>query len=213
MRLAAIVLPALAALAACAAPPGRTVLPPDPAGPTASDQRAVYTPGSRAIAPTAEATAGGAELALVTEVLSDLQRRSFAQNREFCGYLALDGAGRHVTTPISGGDEASCPLPVVPAGLTLLASFHTHSTYSPDYASEWPTVQDVLTDARTNIDGYISTPGGRLWHVDTDTLTVRQLCGRGCLPQDPNYVAADDGPLRPVMSMGQLQAWERAIGG
>ncbi len=175
-------------------------------------QRAAYTPPDRAAPATAEATATGAELAFVSTILADLQRRSFAENREFCGYLGLDAAGRLAATPISTGDEASCPLPTISPGLTLLASFHTHSTYSPDYASEWPTTQDVLTDASDGIDGYIATPGGRLWHVDTDTLTVRELCGRGCLPQDPNYVAAEDGPLRPVMTLRDLQSWERSGG-
>jgi hypothetical protein len=206
MRLAAFALSALAVLAACAAPPGVPVAAPGERAVPAI--RGAYTPAPGG-PPTAEATASGAELALVRGVLSDLQRRSFAQNREFCGYLGLDASGRLVPTPISAGDEASCPLPAVPPGLTLVASFHTHSTYSPDYASEWPTVQDVLTDAQTGIDGYISTPGGRLWHVDTDTLTVREVCGRGCLPQDPNYVAAEDGPLRPVMTLRDLLSWER----
>ncbi len=95
--------------------------------------------------------------------------------------------------------------------MRLVASFHTHGSYSPYYASEWPTTQDVLTDASTGIDGYIATPGGRLWHVDTDTMTVRDLCGRGCLPQDPRYVASEDGPLRPTLTFRQLQAWERGL--
>ena len=139
--------------------------------------------------------------------------RSFAANREHCGYVGLDPMGNWMASPVIAGAEASCPLPTIPPGMTVVASVHTHSTYSPHYASEWPTAQDVATDRASGIDGYISTPGGRLWHVDTDTMTVRDLCGRGCLPQDPNYVAADDGPLRPVMSYAQLQAWERAIGG
>jgi hypothetical protein len=93
--------------------------------------------------------------------------------------------------------------------MTLLASFHTHGTYSPYYASEFPTVTDMMSDAAEDIDGYISTPGGRLWYVDTDTMTVRQLCGRGCLPQDPNYRPEDDGPLRPVFTIADLRRFEQ----
>lgn len=208
MRLAASSFLALAALAACAAPS------PAPRGVYEGPSTAAAQSRSLARAmPVREATASGAELAFVTEVLSDLQRRSFARNREFCGYLGLDPDGHLMATPASAGGEASCTLPPVPAGMSVLASFHTHSTYSPYYASEWPTAQDVATDRSSGIDGYISTPGGRLWHVDTDTMTVRQLCGRGCLPQDPGYDGAEDGPLGAVMTYRQLQAWERSIGG
>ncbi len=204
----ALAVVALAALCACAAPS-----PPGSAEADGPDPRilssAPRVASSRGL-PVAEATASGAELAFVTAILSELQTRSFAENREFCGYVGLDRQGALMATPVAAGSEASCPLPFVPRDMTLLASFHTHGTYSPWYASEWPTTQDMATDASDSIDGYISTPGGRLWHVDTDTMTVRQLCGRGCLPQDPDYVAADDGPLRPVMSYAQLAAWERS---
>lgn len=224
-RLGAAVL-TLAGLAACAAPLDAPTRPfaappgvaaprgawdgPDPGGRGPAPVLAAYP--RRSDAPpfaVGEATGTGAEGAFAAAVLADLQLRSFAENRELCGYLGLDGAGRLATTAVAAGSEASCPLPPIPADLTLLASFHTHSTYSPFYASEWPTSQDVLTDAATGIDGYISTPGGRLWHVDTDTMTVREVCGRGCLPQDPAYVAAEDGPLRPVMTLRDLLAWER----
>lgn len=204
MRLAAFSCLALAALAACAAPyDASTARVPGPRSSDSSDLGATVI----------EATASGEELALVSTILADLQRRSFATGREHCGYVAVDPSGRWVSTPIVIGDEAACPLPPVPPGLRVAASFHTHSTYSPFYASEWPTTQDVATDRASGIDGYISTPGGRLWHVDTDAMTVRQLCGRGCLPQDPGYVAAEDGPLRRVMTYEQLQSWERSIGG
>jgi hypothetical protein len=210
LRLAAPLLSALAALAACAPIP--VVAPPPgswaPRG--AFDSPASFGQVARANR-VVEATAKGEELAFVAAILTDLQRRSFAQERELCGYIGLDPEDRWVSTPVSTGNEASCALPQIPPGMRVAASFHTHSTYSPDYASEWPTTQDVLTDAADNIDGYISTPGGRLWHVDTDTMTVRQICGRGCLPQDPNYVADDDGPLRPVLTLAQLKAWERGL--
>ncbi len=200
---------ALAVLAACAPAPAPVApgldLPGRDARVLSSAPRVAPSRGL----PVAEATAAGAERAFVTAILSDLQRRSFAENREFCGYIGLDRRGALMATPVAAGSEASCTHPFVPPDMILLASFHTHGTYSPWYASEWPTTQDMATDASDRIDGYISTPGGRLWHVDTDTMTVRQLCGRGCLPQDPGYVAAEDGPLRPVMSYAQLAAWER----
>jgi hypothetical protein len=181
-----------------------------PAGGSRSlgDQRQLggLTSGPRA--PVAEATGTGAELAAAMAILTDLQYQSFATAAEHCGYLGLDAAGEIVTSQINRGTEASCTLPNIPPGMTLLASFHTHSTYSPEYASEFPTSTDMLSDQADQIDGYISTPGGRLWYVDSDTMTVRQLCGRGCLPQDPGYVAADDGPLRDSFTLNDLRRLE-----
>lgn len=159
---------------------------------------------SRARPATAPSTGTGAERAFVTDILRDLQIRSFRENHEFCGYIGRDGAGALVSTQINGGTEASCPLPPIPPDIRVMASFHTHSTYSPFYASEFPTVQDMQTDAAYGINGYISTPGGRLWFVDTDRMAARQLCGRGCLPQDPNYRPEGDGPLRPVLTYADL---------
>lgn len=191
---------ALAVLAACAAPP-----PGLPTGPTVAMGPRTLTP--RGI-PTAPSSPTGAERALVTAILSDLQHRSFEEGREFCGYVGYDRSGRLVPTRIHRGHESSCPLPPVPADMVLVASFHTHGRYSPWYASEWPTTQDMDTDAADGIAGYIATPGGRLWYVDTRSMTVRQLCGRGCLPQDPAYRPEDDGPLRPVMTYEDLRRWE-----
>jgi Domain of unknown function (DUF4329) len=211
--------PVLAFLAACAQAPvtvsgGRNTSFDGPRATVATtvgsrgDQRLLGGLATGPRAPSAEATGTGAERAAAEAILTDLQLASFAANTEFCGYLGLNPAGTIVTSAISQGTEASCRLPDVPAGMTLLASFHTHSTYSPEYASEFPTTTDMLSDQADNIDGYISTPGGRLWYVDSDTMTVRQLCGRGCLPQDPGYVAADDGPVRDLFTLADLQRLE-----
>ncbi len=158
---------------------------------------------------TAEATGSGAERAFATAILSDLQRRSFAENREYCGYMGRDASGAFVTTRHAAGDEASCYLPDIPQGMVVLASYHTHGTYSPLYASEYPTTDDMETDRLDNIDGYIATPGGRLWYVDSDTMTVRQLCGVGCLPQDPRYRPDEAGQIRTAYTYRELQAHER----
>ena len=164
MRLAALPILALAALAACAPPPPGAR---DPfSGSAVPYSRPTLSAQPRPMAtrglPVAEATASGAELSYVTGILTGLQRRSFAENREFCGYIGLDRLGRLTMTAAMPGSEAACPLPDVPLGMRLVASYHTHGTYSPYYASEWPTTQDMATDASDDIDGYISTPGGRL---------------------------------------------------
>jgi hypothetical protein len=153
-----------------------------------------------------------AERALATSILADLQARSFAQNREFCGFILTDGEGRLFPSPVNAGSEATCPLPQVPRGVALVASFHTHGTYSPFYQSEYPTVQDMLIDAATGTNGYISTPGGRLWYVDSRAMVVTLLCGRGCLPQDPFYDPTQDGDIRPSYTLDELIERERRGG-
>jgi hypothetical protein len=149
------------------------------------------------------------QLALAKHILSDLQLRSFRQNREFCGYIATDDEGRLFPLPVNAGFEAACPLPRIPRGTSVVASFHTHGTYSPLYQSEFPTVQDMLIDAAAGTNGFISTPGGRLWYVDSRAMVVTQICGRACLPQDPFYDPDDDGDVRLSYTFDELVERER----
>lgn len=202
----------LAAFAACTAPlpqaaaiatPGAEQADPTSATTsTAAPARRFQRPGTAPSSPT------GDELAFVQGILHQMQLQSYATGAETCGYVGRDAQGQMMATTINIGREASCLLPRKPAGMRTVASIHTHGTYSPAYASEFPTVQDMTTDARDGINGYISTPGGRLWYVDTVTMTVRQICGRNCLPQDPHYRPEDDGPVRPVFTIADLRAWE-----
>ena len=50
-------------------------------------------------------------------------------------------------------------------------------------------------DADEGIDGYVATPGGRLWYLDTVDMVASQLCGIGCLPRDPKFVAGQNGEI------------------
>jgi hypothetical protein len=157
----------------------------------------------------AESQPSGDELAFVSSLLANLNRTSFAQNNEICGYLGRDPQGNLFTTENAPGNEADCNLPTPPANMTLLASYHTHGTYSPEYDSEFPTTTDMESDRAAGIDGYISTPGGRLWHVDSDTMTVTELCGVGCLPMDPNYQPDEAGRITTRYTYAGLQQHER----
>lgn len=154
---------------------------------------------------TAESTGDGEELAFIMDIFADLQPRSITENRELCGFIGYNRLGELRATRIMEGDEATCQLPNWPIKLTVVASFHTHSTYSPEYDSEVPSVTDIESDEAAGIDGYVATPGGRLWYVDTDTMTVSQICGIGCLPQDPEFLAAADGSVRASYSYRGLQ--------
>lgn len=142
-----------------------------------------------------EATGDGAELEFVMTLLAELNVQSIEENRELCGYLGLDRNGEYRTTRINTGQEASCTLPNWPVKLTVLASFHTHSTYSSEYDSEIPSVTDIESDEANGIDGYVATPGGRLWYIDTDEMIVSQICGLDCIPSDPNFIPDPEGTI------------------
>lgn len=209
---------AMAALSACAAvghasrstDPGLRAVSIQPSGKpvqVSQPDRSDYDPWPN---PVAESDPTGAELAFASSLLASLNRVSFAQNTEICGYLGRDPAGNLFTTVNAPGLEAECILPTPPATMTLLASYHTHGTYSPEYDSEFPTTTDMESDRAANIDGYISTPGGRLWHVDSDTMVVTELCGVGCLPMDPRYLPDEAGRITTSYSYAGLRRHENS---
>jgi hypothetical protein len=128
------------------------------------------------------------ELALIKKVFADLQPRSFARNAEYCGYIGYDRDDNLVASDITPGDTTGCT-PDWPEDFEIepVASFHTHGGYDIDSWSELPSVDDMLADESEGVDGWVATPGGRLWFLDTTEMTARQMCGLGCLRQDPTF--------------------------
>ena len=49
-----------------------------------------------------------------------------------------------------------------------------------------PSVDDLEADFDEGIDGYIATPGGRVWLNDVDEEVSFLLCGPGCVHADQN---------------------------
>lgn len=141
---------------------------------------------------------------LAAEVLSRLQATSIAENVEYCGVIGFDADGHLTTSPIFRGDESSCLVRADGDVVVATASFHTHGAYSPDYFNEVPSIEDVEGDEAEGIDGYVATPGGRLWYVDTEDLVISQLCGVGCLPADPAFVPGADGNIASSYSYDEL---------
>jgi hypothetical protein len=135
-----------------------------------------------------------AERALVTAVLALAQARSFAEGREVCGYVLRDAAGHlRLTGPVSGeGGTCSAPWP---ATGDVLASWHTHGGYDVDMWNELPSGRDIQADHLEGVDGWVATPGGRLWHVDGAAMTATLVCGPGCIAQDPDFDAAATGDI------------------
>lgn len=141
-------------------------------------------------------TIPAAEIALVRQRLERVQRQSFRGDREYCGYLGRTRSGRLVVTRMRRGQRNGCTPPLPQRGLTLLASIHTHGAYARDVPAEFPTTLDIDSDAAEGVNGYIGTPGGRLWFIDSAARVAYQLCGPGCLPQDPHFHAGDDGVIK-----------------
>jgi len=120
--------------------------------------------------------------------LDSLQARSFKEGIELCGFVYEDEAGKLDTTETFVGDIDSCSYEYWRRiDVTPVASYHTHGSYNPDYDDEAPSLTDMEEDIEFRVDGYISTPGGRLWHVDWQEERAIEICGEGCLTQDPNF--------------------------
>ena len=143
------------------------------------------------------------ELALVRNVFEAIQPKSFAQNAEFCGYIGFDARGKLVATTAVKGGADWCEMDF-PQHLVVVASYHTHAAYDPGAWSEIPSGDDMEGDEADGIDGYVATPGGRFWYIDTEDMTATQLCGIGCLPQDPRFQPAPEDDIQESYTYDDL---------
>ncbi|MEL6959245.1 MAG: DUF4329 domain-containing protein [Pseudomonadota bacterium] len=141
---------------------------------------------------------------LIRATLGDLNVRSFETGIEYCGYIGFTAEGELAVSPPTAGNEDSC-LSDEPTNLDLItASYHTHGNFSTEYSSETPSGADMEGDEAEGIDGWVSTPGGRLWYIDTTDMVTFQICGIGCLPTDPNFIAGDDGFIADQYTYDEL---------
>ncbi|MCE8008141.1 DUF4329 domain-containing protein [Aestuariivita sp.] len=151
-----------------------------------------------------------AEIDLAKQTLRALQERSVQGNREYCGLIGRDAAGRLVVVPARRGTRARCRYPDAPQSLRIVATYHTHGAFLRSYDNEVPSVLDVLAEVATGTNGYVSTPGGRFWYINGKTGEVRLICGPKCLPWDPRFVAGLAGPIAGKYTLNQLR--ERQLG-
>ncbi|MEM9341837.1 MAG: DUF4329 domain-containing protein [Pseudomonadota bacterium] len=141
--------------------------------------------------------------------LNDLQPRSIREKREYCGFFGIRADGSFRATPAVAGTLDSCELPLQPLYFTAVASYHTHAAFDEEADSEVPSTDDVRGDVQDQLYGYISTPGGRVWLVDWRTSSASQLCGIGCVFQDPAFIAGDAGPIEDSYTLRELERRER----
>ncbi len=138
--------------------------------------------------------------------LANLQKRSFEDNLEYCTVVFEDSEGELGHTPLREGSEASCDIAYFDEpGMGPVASFHTHGAYSLEYDGEVPSVTDIESDISERIDGYIATPGGRLWHIDWRKEHAIMVCAEGCLEQDPGYQTCVGRTPKPEYTIETLK--------
>lgn len=142
--------------------------------------------------------------AFAKSVLDGLQPVSIAESREYCGYIYETEDGGLAATAPQPGAEDFCDLPEPDD--SVLASYHTHGSFSDQYDNEVPSVDDVTGDFEAQIDGYIGTPAGRVWLVDYDAQIARQLCNAMCVTSDPLNDPAENGFIPQTFTLEELEA-------
>ncbi|MBI6628593.1 DUF4329 domain-containing protein [Pontibaca salina] len=151
-----------------------------------------------------------AEIDAVKARLAPIQLLSFATGREYCGYLGELANERLFFTEMIRGGHDGCTPRLPRRAAQVRASLHTHGAYDPSVPAEFPTVLDMDSDAREGVNGYVATPGGRLWYINSRALVAIQICGEGCLPQDERFRTGDDGPIRNRYTREELLQLEKA---
>ncbi len=149
-----------------------------------------------------------AEISFAKHTLNKAQTLSFQNNVEYCGYIGVDKNGGFTHTPFTKGKKSYCKAQAIDDEFIILASFHTHGTYSEDHESEIPSSDDLKADIMEGLDGYISTPGGRLWYSDAETKSVRLICNEACVKQDVNYEPFPETVIEQSYTLEQLVNFE-----
>jgi len=141
--------------------------------------------------------------------LDQMQARSFAANREFCGVFGRDEAGFVIATPPIRGKLDSCRPGFEPDGFNTFASYHSHAAYDEGADSEVPSSFDLVADREEGLIGYISTPGGRVWRSEGGRATL--LCGPGCISVDPDFIPEQFGPVGTAYTADDLHHREVSL--
>ncbi len=144
--------------------------------------------------------------------LDALQNQSFDGDLELCGIIFETSDHELGASRPTNGDVASCDIAFFDEpGMVPIASFHTHGKHSDKYDGEVPSLIDMRSDIATGMDGYIATPGGRLWHIDHEASEARMVCGPGCLTQDPDYRTCASDVIAQSYTVDELAARFSAI--
>ena len=148
-----------------------------------------------------------AELDFVRRTFNAVQPASIIDDREYCGFIGISKTGRYLATKPVEGRRRSCAadFPEIP-DFTVLASYHTHAAHAGDLDSEVPSYRDMVADLRQRVDGYVATPGGRMWYIDAKHKTAWMVCGRNCLVADPRYEPDPRQYIRYAYTLDDLRS-------
>ena len=69
--------------------------------------------------------------------------------------------------------------------------------------------EDYESDEDEGVDGWVATTGGRLWFIDTNDMIASQICGIGCLDQDPKFARGAQGSIEVSYTYRELQRSEQ----
>ncbi len=119
--------------------------------------------------------------------LDTVQPISIKEGVEYCGFFGYDANGQLAATPAKRGRQDSCQPTTEPDGFTVLASYHTHGSYTMEADTEVPSTDDLLADIAEQSYGYIATPGGRVWFNDWETEESLMLFGPRSIASAPNF--------------------------
>ncbi len=202
--------------AACDAPqPSQMLGQPSPKGgqlsgptqslPSGGGLQPVATPQTGTSVAPPNAPSGAVVDQFAVSFLNSIQTRSIRERREYCGYITVDASGQLSATPPRPGTFAGCDMPIPRAGQGIIASYHTHGAYGPGYDNEVPSTVDLMSDFQFGIDGYVSTPGGRVWLVDVQTRSTRQICGLRCVISDPGFVPEGEATIQASYTLPALE--------
>ena len=111
-------------------------------------------------------------------VLNDINPVSVRENREHGGWVYRNADGSFGYTNPVAGQAASVNIGNpgdVPATTRATASYHTHGGADPRYDNENFSPQDVLSDIRAGVDGYLGTPAGFMKYHELRTGRIATL--------------------------------------
>ncbi|MEP2784899.1 MAG: DUF4329 domain-containing protein [Pseudoruegeria sp.] len=147
------------------------------------------------------------EIRFAKSWMNSLQQQSFDNNSEYCGYLGRSANGKFAVTRPRKGKSDNCSVRWSNK-MDTTASYHTHGSFDPHHYNEIPSTDDILGDHLDGVNGYVATPGGRLWFIDGKRKTARQICGIGCLLQDPKFIEGYDGVIPKVLRYSDVERIE-----
>lgn len=124
----------------------------------------------------------------VASHLNKIQEKSFKDGHEYCGLIFYSREAQLKASTAKKGRIDSCLPDDVSEEFEVIASYHTHGSADLDADTEVASFDDLEADIEEGINGYIATPGGRLWLNNIKTKKSILLCGKGCLKADPQFV-------------------------